>query len=306
MNSTNTTVFFDATQKGFLPVVFIPCAVICFILYKYAKQRLDESDTMGRRMEYLYSIIAAALLGHLLFRILPNVAQPYPILVGIGFFIMLCIQKCAKGWRDDPYMSTSVHDGELYYIVDRESIEVKTILLQDDLEDEHNQERVRLMSMETNELKKRRQIVIVLFIAMICTTIIEGFLLAEMGNGKTIMVVMFYVAKMLQTLAVSVALVHSFFHGVKQGRWPWYFILCSIWCLACALSTLPAMLDFVGAIEGNVAIFLFYSLAAGIILWVSLYFVFLDRSENSLKRTVMRLTVFGVVFVLTWVTSFFM
>lgn len=298
MNSTAT---FSVGQKAALPIVFVPCAIVCFIVFRYAKRRLQDTDTMGRRMEYLYSALSASLLGHLLFRILPEIPQPFPVVVGVGFFVMLCVQKCAQSWRDDPYTTTDTFDGELYYCVDRESTQIKTNAVQENLLSPEIPEEERRLTLELNELRKRRKIAALLFVTMLCTAVIEGLLLPL---GDTVVVAMFYASKLLQTLALSVAWVHAFLHAPEEGRWPWYFILSLVWCVTCALSTLPGLLDFVAPAD-NVALLLFYALAAGIVLWVAQYFIFIDRTENNMRRTVSRLVVFGVVFVATWVTSFF-
>ena len=296
----NVTVAFSPAQKGALPVVVVPCALVCFLIFKYAKRNLDETDTIGRRMEYLYSALAASLWGHVLFRILPNIPQPFPVAVGVGFFIMLCVQKCARAWRDDRYSNGSDFDGEIYHCLDRHNVQIKTTLVQENLLDDDLPRQVHRVSLEAKEISKRRKIVTLLVLTMLGTTVLEGFFLT---GGETVTVVMFYVGKLLQTLAIAVALVHAFFHGMEQGRWPWYLIFSVTWCVTCGLSTLPALLDF--TMGESVPALIFYALAAGIVLWVAQYFVFIDRTENNLGRTIARLVVFGVMFITTWVVSFF-
>jgi len=183
--------------------------------------------------------------------------------------------------------------------VDPETTQIKTTVLQDDLTSPEIPEETRRVTLEMNELRKRRKIAALLTAMMLCTAIVEGFILAR---GETVIVVMFYIAKMLQTLALMVAFVHAFFHAMEQGSAPWYFILSVTWCVTIGLSTLPALLDFQGSAYAALP---FYALAAGIILWVTQYFIFIDRTENNMRRTVARLVVFGVVFVFSWVTSFF-
>jgi hypothetical protein len=46
---------FSPVEKAFLSLAFLPCAVLLFIIYRYAKHRLvGQSDTIERRMEKWY------------------------------------------------------------------------------------------------------------------------------------------------------------------------------------------------------------------------------------------------------------
>ena len=99
-------IIFNNSQKSVLPLVFMPCAIICFVLYKYAKKRL-VNENLGKRLQYFYSIISTALFGHVLFRAMPIMKQPYPIFVALGYFVMICVQKLSRTWRmNDSTIST--------------------------------------------------------------------------------------------------------------------------------------------------------------------------------------------------------
>jgi len=274
-------------------------------LYKFAKKPLHLEESMAERMEYFYSAVAASILGQIIFGILPNMNQPYPIFAGIGFYILLCIQMLSRVWRENDYVSTDLYDNEIRDFIDNDSMEIKTIRVEEDLADENIAKDRRRIQNQVDEMQKRRVIAIVLLSCMFLISPIEGLFLSEYGKDETIKVVMYWVSKLLQTTIVSVAMIHALFHTHECGKWPFYIIISIAWAIVCSLSSLPAILNFDGFVENIPAVMLFYSFATGVLLWKAVYFGGLNTRETDKKRTKIRLAVFGVVFLVVWIINFF-
>ena len=60
-NATNTIVQFTNVQKGFLPIAILPCFVLSYMLYKFARRPIIIGETIGKRMIYFYSLISSIL-----------------------------------------------------------------------------------------------------------------------------------------------------------------------------------------------------------------------------------------------------
>jgi len=305
LNSTTIVVHFTDVQKGILPVVAVPCLVISFLLYKFAKRPMLIGETMGKRMEYFYSAVAAALLGHIIFGIMPNMSQPYPICIGAGFFVMMCLQKLSRVWKENDFVSTDLNDNEIHDLVDNNTMKLKTILVEDDLASDNIALNRKRITNQVDEFKKRRAIAAILLFCMFIIAPIDGLYLSEYGKDRTIMVIMFWISKLMQTIVVSVCMIHAFFHGNEVGRIPWYPLWSIAWAFVCAISSLSAILNFEGIVENIPAVMVFYALSTGVLFWVALYFVWIDRKETDRKITIIRLIVFAVVFIVVSITSLF-
>lgn len=292
--SNSTIVHFSDVQKGFLPVVAVPCLILSLLVYKFAKRPMRYDETMVKRMEYFYSAIAAALLGHIIFGIMPNMKQPYPVCIGIGFFFMKCIQDLSSTWKENEFIST---DEQIHDLLDGDTMHIKSIRVEDDLSDDNialNRARTRL---QVNEVKKRRIIALVLLSCMFLIAPIDGLYLSEHGMNRTVMVVMFWISKLIQTMVISVCMLHAFFH--------WYLIFSILWAIVCALSPLSAILNFEGIVEDMPAVMVFYATSTGVLLLIALYFISVDGKKSSTKKTIVKLFIFASVFLGVWITSFF-
>jgi len=317
MNNTDVTVYFANLEKGFLPVVFVPCAVLCLLVYKFAKRPLSRQDdeTMARRMQYLYSMGSAILLGEVLFHVVPYLTQPFPAVVGLGYIIAIYVERILPRLSRNSFLPSNnlvSSQIELEHSVDFENVKLQDRLIVDDCLDEDYAEQATDMAEEEFELKKRRVIVTVFVLTLLPFVIFDGFYFASFAAPTPVLqIIAFYMDKLLQTLALCVMLVHAYLHGVKSGQWPWYLIICIVWCLLCGLSTLPVELEynFVTEAVPTVVINFFYSALCGILLWMASYLNNLvqhQQEKYSDKRsTYLRFASFAAVFALSALITVF-
>jgi len=310
--NTTGTEYFSAVEKGFLPVVFVPCALVFLLLYKFSKQPLRNEQSMASRMQYFYSMASAALLGEILFHVLPFLSQPFPATFGLGFVIILCVETLLPRLRSRNSLASSQPSVELMYSVDHEEVNIHERLVVDDCLDEDYAEQANTMAQEKFELRKRRTIVVVFLLTFIPFVLLDGFYFsAFMSFNSILQLVAFYLDRLLQTLAVAVLMIHAFFHGTKKSQWPWYLLVSIVWCLVCALTAIPAITgyNFLAQTPSYVGINMFYSLFGGILLWMAFYLNSLVQQQQQKfddnKSTTLRLLSFVIIFFVSGIITVF-
>jgi hypothetical protein len=275
-------------------------------------------------MEPFYSAMAGATLGQFFFHTLPNSSVhgttstlDYPAIsafVMIGFYAMLWLQKYGRVWHVNPYyQAPEVSSLELRHIVDAQKMCIVTYHHMTELDsDEIAQNRLTLED-ESAELDKRRKLAVLMLCIMSFTCILEGFFLVKRQHtavgGTWMLLVMFWVDKAAESGIMAVVMLHAWLHGMEEFRYNWYALMSLVWVLVCTLSALPVL---VGVRQAQAAYILhhsatsiFYALAGGILFWIALYFVWIDRKRTDKRETVIRLVLFGATAVTSWVTGFF-
>jgi len=309
---------FTAVQKGLFPLVFIPCFIICFILYKFGKRPLKGTASFNDRMEPLYSFSAAALLGTFFFQALPNATGPSGTQAGsiasgfivLGLFIMLCIQKIQRVSNENPYyVSPELNAIEIRFLINPETIEFVDFYEAFDLESDTTAEDRLKLADERAELKKRRRICILTIVILSILCLFEGFFLVyreptALGGNWSIFV-FFMLDKTIQSVVIATSMLHSF----MQAEIRKYFLIVGIWCTACILSTVPALADMDWTLcftmVNHVATSIGYAFVGGFLLWIALYYMWIDRVRVDKCDTIYRLFVFGVVSIICWINGYF-
>lgn len=303
---------FDNVQKGLLPIIVLPCALVCYALYRWGKRPLlgTPYTSHDQRLDYLCVFMGPALLGEFLFQAIPNSTNSTSfvnIFVLLGFFLLFFGQRMGRVWHDNPnYVSREMATLQIRHTLNPDTIEINEYGYFSGLDTQTAAtDRVSLMD-EIAELGQRRRIAILTILIMYFMLLLEGLFLVQ-DNATAIhpwiVCVVFWIDKLVETLVIVVSLQHGYFSPLVK------LIICSIWCLLCGLSTLPAVLDvdevLVGAVATHAATSIFYALVGGLLWWVGSYYLYLDQHYTNRSETIVR----GVIFVLTgalsWTVGFF-
>lgn len=310
---------FSDLQKGLFPLVAIPCFVVCLLLYKFGKRPVLGTTSFNDKMEPFYTISGATLLGTFFFQALPNATGPSGTQIGviasgftvIGLFVMLCIQKCQRVSNENPYyISPELNSVEIRSIIDMEKMEELDFYQPLNLVSEQTAENRLKLADEVAELKKRSRICILTIVIMSILCIFEGFFLiyrepTAIGGNWTIFV-FFMIDKTVQSIVIGVSMLHAFYHTRKRN---WYLILSVWWCVVCMLSTVPVLANMDWTVcfilVNHLATSIFYALAGGFLLWIALYYIWIERIRVDKIDTTYRLIIFGLTAALCWVNGFF-
>lgn len=316
--------FYSPGAKAGLALVLLPCSILGLLLYRYSRRKLMGKETMDSRMINFYSAIAGGILGQFFFHTLPNstggdVGVAYStisVFIFVGFFIMMTIQKCSRVNNEMDYYTAPQGTGmDIRHIIDSETVSENNYYKATDITGEQFGEDMWALLDEHKELKRRRMISILFYIIMLFETILEGFFLVynKSSSGIPVLIVMFYINKLVQTFIVCVVLIHGMFHVGNPKRTFFrgtYLSLLLLWTITCTLSAIPAMIDMeyytVFTIMHNFWMTAFYAMAGGILFWIALYFVWLDRKHTNKRETGIRLFLFALFSIVAYVTGMFL
>jgi zinc transporter ZupT len=223
---------------------------------------------------------------------------------------MLCIQKFQRVSNENPYyVAPELNSVEIRAIINPETVEFQDFYEALNLESERTAEDRLKLADEIAELKKRRRVCILTIVILSILCIFEGFFLvyrepSSIGGNWTIFV-FFMLDKTVQSVVVGVSMLHAFFQAETKS----YAAITVIWAVVCILSTVPALADMDWTMcfimVNHLATGIFYALAGGFLLWIALYYVWIDRAKVDKVDTIYRLFIFGVVSVVCWVNGYF-
>lgn len=333
MNITSHPQLYTIAQKASLPFVSIPCAIICLLFYKYGRKRLNKKETIDSRMINLYSAVAGGTLGQFFFHTLPNSTidenitlmgssnngySTISVFIILGFYIMLCIQKCGRVCTEHAYYTapetTSVEVG---YTLDPDSMSQNEYLHADDLQD-NNRFKTQMWTVrdEIKEVQRRLTISTLFIIIMLFVGVLEGFFLVYKVNNNDIthspglLIFMYYINKMIQTVIYCIVMLYGLYHiptDTRNTRAYWVFGF--LWCVSIIFSTFPVELEMskftAGMVLNNSLLSIVYACLGGILFWMALYFVWIDRRHTDIKDTVKRLILFAVFIFASYMTGYF-
>lgn len=321
-------------QKGLLPVVLVPCAILLFALYRYVKRPLFGNRGFEKRMDYFYSYVSAALLGEFLFQALPNATIPMMIVntnatnitdvtpavgssipsmfIMIGFFIMLTMQRYFRVWHDNPYFVTAENNSaEIHHVVDPESQETReyfeaNLSFGDD--SGISDQRV-ILNNETAELQKRRRLACITIFIMSVLCVLEGFFLVYQQGPRWVIVVVFVLDKLMETLVIAVVMCNAYFHATSERQYNWYLIGSAIWCVVVILSTMPAVCDMTlgeaTTVVSHIATGIFYALAGGFLFYIAFFYTSIHLRKTDGTETLVRQVIFAITAAVSWTIGFF-
>lgn len=301
-NSTATVFVYTVGQKVALPFVFLPCLLLSFVMYRYAKKRLLDAETFAKRMQYFYGAIGGGLIGQFLFHVSPKGVAAADsldsVFVFIGYFIMVCIQKFTRvNNENEHYTSPSLPSFEIKQTLDGNDMQLDEYYqasnLDEAVENGHTSFGLDMLTImdENKELYKRRLLSVLFYVPMVYISFIEGFFLMYRSKASVdATIAIFYANKLIQTFIVCTVLLHGMFHVKRNGWKHWYFTLSVGYCTVCMLSSIPVLTGV------NMTIFLehvivskIYLLISGTILYIAVYFAWLDRRQTNKKETIIGL-----------------
>lgn len=307
-------------QKGVLmPSTFVACTLVTGILFRYAHRRLRGKNTFLHRMQYIYSMIAGGLMGQFFAHTLPNssvhpfsFSTDYAFAIGfllLGFYIIMWIQKCGRVNNVNPnYTGPEVTLTEINHVVDPNTMEEHNYTNMDDLNSDEFSDKMWTIEDEKSELKRRRKMALFLFFTMLLIQVFEGFFLIYRNKSdKGLLIGLFVVDKLIESMIVIGALLHAFFHAIPGKKA--FIALSIIWIIGTTASTIPVLtnMNYMDAqlVLQHPATSIFYALAGSIILWCTVYFVWIEPKKTGKGPIVVRLLLFGLFMSGSWLTAYF-
>ena len=144
-------------------------------------------------------------------------------------------------------------------------------------------------------------------------TIIEGLYLVyhqdTVPGGPGVLVAMYWVAKVMQSCVLSVALLHGNYHIAKNGRTTWYMVFMFTWCSLAAVSSLPAILQLPQPVSALIVqhpfVIILESSMYGLLLWIAFYFISIEGERSTRRKVIISLTTLGLCGGLAWTTGYF-
>ena len=309
---------YSEVQKGLIvPLIAVPCLALLYAMYAFGKRPIMGNGTFEDRMEPFYSYAASALLGQFLFQALPNATGPsgpqigafVSLFVMLGFFVMLCIQKYQRVNHENPYyISPENNSSCIVSSLDHDTVQLVEYFHATDLESDDVARQRFQLSDERAELQKRRRIHVLTVIIMIILCVLEGFFLVYRPASWKLWA-FFIMHKFMETMIIGVSMLHALIHATGERERRWYLYTSLLWTSVCALSTLPMLVDasynVIYKIVNHLATNIFYALAGGILFWIALYYIWIDRKQVDKRDTVLRLGIFGVTAAVSWVVGYY-
>jgi len=310
---------FSQLQLILLPcIVAIVVLVTCYLLYKFGKKPLKNKNlTFTDRMEALYTITAAALLGKFLFFSLPDATGPggpqsqiyVTGFVYLGFFVMICLQKYDRVSFENPnYVAPASNGVDIRAIINSETMTIQEYTAMDNSEE--SPQRTWTVLDEFAELKKRRLLCFISICVIFFTCVLEGFFLIFKEpfsiGGSWVIFAFFIIDKIMETVIINVVMLHALVHAED---YKWFLIVTILWFFVCVGSLLPVILQMSWQecyiVVTHLATSIFYGIAGGFQFYIALYYIWIDRKRTDKRDTILRLTLFGLVGALSFVCGVF-
>jgi hypothetical protein len=227
--ATITTLNF--AERIVLPFsVFMPILVggVGYVIWKRDKRRGDES--MTERMAMWFFASFAAIIGQCIYHVMRNVLggglQDYRIgmgVLGATFIIFMCLSMHLDVLQitdDDDLLLNSRHEMADFVMMTNEAV----AQVGPDIND------------TTKGIFKRRYIAALTYLVLVFQCSFDGLALKYNPNASDsgVQVAMFFLCKLLESIVVSTALIHS------CVRTKWYCLYMLNFTIAIGLSTLAA------------------------------------------------------------------
>lgn len=321
---------YTEAQKAILPLFVIPAAIVLGLLYRYGRKSFHGTETFTARMDYMYSFVAASMMGEFLFQAFPNSSLPmiahnitiiepgHPplnssipsIFIMTGLFLMLCVQKYSRVWNDSPnYSAPDAGLVEIRNIVDSDSMESLDVFQANGLDNDSIGEQRFVLQDETAELRKRHILVMITITICMALSVFEGFFLVYQHGNPWVIICVFWLDKVMETAVIGISMLHAYYHIQFNRARNWYLFGSIFWLLVMVVSALPALLDLsreqATVIVTHLATSIFYALAGGVLFYVAIYYLHIDMRRTDVKETVVRSFIFAVTAGVSWVVGYF-
>lgn len=301
-------------QKAVLPLFLLPCILLLFFMYRFGRRSLRGSETFTARMDYLYTFAAASIMGEFLFQAFPNSSLSSigvaPIFIMVGLFSMMCLQKYSRVWNDSPnYSGSGLSIMEIHNVIDPETFEILEVFQADGLDNEHIGEQRMALEDEHAELRKRAQFVIITLGMAGVLCILEGFFLVYEDGNKWLILVAFWLDKLMETTVLSTSMLHGYYHAKSSQTRNWFVLGSAYWIVVMIISCLPVFLDMTKAqatmVVTHLATNIFYAFSGGILFYIGIYYLMIDMRRTDLKETILRSFLFVLTAGASWAVGFF-
>lgn len=323
---------YSPLEKSAVSLACLPCVALLVGIYFFAKRSLlgDKKDTITRRMELWYAAMSGGMLGIFMFRTLPQsagIASSVPhdsgwsyrtlsAFVMLGFYALMWVDKYGRVWAYNSELYAGLtreeateHD-ELHYIVDNEAMEVTSYHECSDVRSNAYPEQLHVLRVESHVLFRRRFHAILLLALMVFICVVEGLYMVyrqdDAPMGRAGLIASFYVDKVLETIVVASIFIYGMFHSSKRG----YLVLSAVWVITVILSTVAVLnstpTPLISEALHHPALGIFYAISAGLVFYISIYFISYNRAYTDTCEMVARMVVFGAGLWTSFLTGMFM
>lgn len=313
---------FTEVQRGLFPIVSIPCMILFYQMFKFGKRSLIGSQLLEDRLDPFYSYLGSSLLAQFLFQVLPNATGPMGIqtsvlislTIMIGFYIItIIVQRMRLHQSNHNYVAPEYNSLSIVSLLDRQSMEIKEYLNVIDPEAADTADNRLTLADEAAEIRKRRKLTGILMLIMTFMCTMEGFYIVyreptTMG-GPWLCLILYWVQKLLQTMSVSIMMIHALFQCNPRRRPNLYVIGSIFWTCVVIGSTMPAVVEMsfteVFAMVNHIATSMCYAFAGGVLLFFAYYYIAMDRKRVDSCDLTIRQLVFLGAWIVPWVVEFF-
>ena len=299
-------------QKGILPLagaLIVP--TLSYLIYRYSRKRLQVHEGSRSRSHLFYRIMTGMLLGqflcHSFFKstIYSDVGADFmAALVLLGWLTVECFWSLGRVCGPNknvasPDMCTNEQDEDM--LLDKEQVVQHDYVELTGLNKTTSAKRLMSIYQASRDERRRMYVLMLVFVVYICICIVDGFYLVyrnpEDEAQQATQIACFFLNKVGQTIIILGALSHARLHTFdqKRKRIAWWFGLSFLWATAVTLSTLPVLVnmdaDKATDLVSNNVLCAFYSLSAGMLLWLVGYFRSLNPKDIDKKDTIKSLVV---------------
>lgn len=296
---------FTAGQKALYVLSAPVCVTLGFFIWRLAKRKLDDNESLLERFNWLYGITAGSLVVKLLTNVLPHASQVfsyYALAVSgavITFLSMVFVQQCTRVWHsNESYVSPGVVTEQQEPLLNGAGGMVENSHIRVSNLSDFRDHLIKAQDI-VKDKTKRRVIVAVLYWTIVYLTVLDGFFSVYWSDkspaGPWGVSALSWVNRLLDSCVIYCGLVHALIPNISKTRWyKWLFsysFLSFVWLLALVLSTLPALVnmsvDQAASIVTHPAWAFCYGLGGGILLWMTTYFTWLtgpSPTRGSVKR----------------------
>lgn len=325
---------YSDAQKGILPIVSVFCGVILALLYRYVKRPLYGNNTFEKRMNYLYTFTSAALFGEVMFQSYPNATIPMivhdtntttistalspaigssipSLFFAVGFFLISTFYESLRIWHENPYLVTNESNtSEVLYNVDPETSQMAEYFEADNTAPDLDTSQQRYRTIQDRIItQKRRYMAIVTILIMTVTCILEGFFLSYQSGNKWVIVVVYMIDKMMETVVVGVSMANALFHTTTENQYNWYFIASLFWCLVVVCSTIPVLASMTmttaASIVSHMAVGIFYAMAGACLFFICFIYTNIHLCKTDKTETLIRQVIWAATAAMAWIVGYF-
>lgn len=322
VNNSNSIPHFTQPQKAVLPLTVLIPIIVGWVVWKWFKKKRGaggRGDDTIHRMALLDTGVCGLLFGQFLFHVVPRVAlteygnsgvNTYAInllYILIGFLPMVWLQKLWKVMAVNPNhdFRDTPHSVEIIDLLDVDNgVSDFTVMSPDQVSTvEPGRYEAR------QEVKRRRLYVAIVYVIIFFQSVLDGVWMVynQYEQDPRALVAVFYIDKLCESLIQASILTYA----LAPQRWYW-LLICGFAFVGVGVSTIFPLLpfldaQFVASTVEHVALRFFLGLSGGILLWISVYLLFLDAVRRSERgKAIGLLFVFTVSILVSWATGYFM